>query len=97
MNIKVTTALASVLAVATALPVLAETRTAPGEWQPENAAVLEKLYGCDPNEWVRVTSEASGETLYLNNWTCQPGRSTDRGGNTFSEVTEIEPPIESEG
>jgi hypothetical protein len=52
-----------------------------GPWRPANAAALQSLFSCDPNEWTRKISEATGETLYSNNWTCQPGRASARGGN----------------
>ena len=70
---------AALLAIASAAPSFAETRSAPGEWRPENAAALETEYSCDPDAWVRAVS-ATGETLYANNWTCQSGRASARGG-----------------
>ncbi len=45
----------------------------------DNAEVLQNRYGCDPDEWTRAISDITGETLYANNWTCQPGRATPRG------------------
>jgi hypothetical protein len=37
-----TTSCAALLVVASAAPSFAETRTAPGEWRPDNAAALEQ-------------------------------------------------------
>ncbi|QEE35712.1 hypothetical protein FTO60_08315 [Octadecabacter sp. SW4] len=97
MKTNVLTAFAAVLVVTSSLPAFAETRTAPGEWQPDNAAVLEERYGCDPTEWIRVISGINGETLYVNNWTCQPGRVTDRGSTPSIEEEFSETPLESTG
>ena len=79
----ISTSCAALLAIASAAPSFAETRTAPGEWRPDNAAALEQQYDCDPNEWTRSISDATGETLYSNNWTCQPGRASARGRDCF--------------
>lgn len=97
MKTNVFTAFATALAVTSSLPAFAETRTAPGEWQPDNAAVLEERYGCDPAEWIRVISDITGETLYVNNWTCQPGRVTERGSTPSGEEEITEIPSESVG
>ena len=75
----ISTSCAALLAIASATPSFAETRSAPGEWRPDNAAALQDLYSCDPDSWVRVVSEETGETLYANNWTCEPGRASEPG------------------
>ncbi|MEJ6479213.1 MAG: hypothetical protein QNL92_11105 [Octadecabacter sp.] len=77
----IATSCAALLVIASAAPSFAETRTAPGEWRPDNAAALEQQYDCDPNEWTRAISDATGETLYSNNWTCQPGRVSEQGNH----------------
>ncbi|WP_377505861.1 hypothetical protein [Octadecabacter sp. R77987] len=79
MKTFVTAACAATLALTTTFAAFAETRTEPGEWRPDNADILENRYGCDPDEWTRAVSDIDGETLYTNNWTCDPGRATPRG------------------
>lgn len=79
MKTFVTAACAATLTLTTTFAAFAETRTEPGEWRPDNADVLQDRYGCDPDEWTRAVSETTGETLYANNWTCNPGRVTPRG------------------
>ena len=87
----ISTSCAALLAIASATPSFAETRSAPGEWRPDNAAALQDLYSCDPDSWVRVVSEETGETLYANNWTCKPGRASERGSKrcTYVKTTAI--------
>jgi hypothetical protein len=84
----ISTSCAALLAIASAAPSFAEIRTAPGEWRPDSAAALEQLYDCDPNKWTRAISDATGETLYSNNWTCKPGRASARGGDRCPDYPE---------
>ena len=76
---------AAVLAIASAAPSFAETRSAPGEWRPGNAAMMQDVYSCDPDSWVLVVSDETGETLFVNNWTCKPGRASERGRDRCRE------------